>query len=559
VKIVVLDGPLNGQEFALGSDPVSVGRKDEADITLAQDARVSRVHCQVSASGGGTWLEDLGSTNGTWLGETQVRERVPLEPRQVFRVGGTSLCLMEEGDTDLPAPEPGPSAPVAPLEEEDETRAVPRLEEPPEREVMVTGFLDVRRLTNPELGARPEECVERMQARLALFQDISQALAGKLEMKEVLGTVADSILEVLPAERLYVLLVGGGEITPIVTRHRGGAGDETVSFSRTIINRTLEEKIAVLLHDAMSDDHLKGRASIALAAIRSAICVPIVHRDEVKAVIHMDATSARAFTQADLEMVTAIANQAGLALANSDLFEELRTAYRELKEAQDRLIQSEKLSTIGTLAASVAHDIGNVLTPIQAISSKVLKSVDLDERLKEIFERQIQRLKTMTQQLLSFSRQLPPEMAPSNLNQGVEESVSLVRTEARHSGVEIVTELDPDLPPATANLNRLDQVFINLMINAFHAMDQTGGGELVVRTYADDESCCVSITDTGPGIPDKILQKIFEPFFSTKGEGGTGLGLHSCRNIVEGEHKGKLEVATEVGKGTTFTIRLPRA
>jgi len=165
----------------------------------------------------------------------------------------------------------------------------------------------------------------------------------------------------------------------------------------------------------------------------------------------------------------------------------------------------------------------------------------------------------MTQQLLSFSRQRPPEMAPSNLNQGVEESVSLVRTEARHSGVEILTELDPEPPPATANLNRLDQVFINLMINAFHAMEQTGGGELVVRSFADGENCCVSITDTGPGIPDGILQKIFEPFFSTKGEGGTGLGLHSCRSIVEGEHKGKLEVATEVGKGTTFTIRLPRA
>ena len=132
-----------------------------------------------------------------------------------------------------------------------------------------------------------------------------------------------------------------------------------------------------------------------------------------------------------------------------------------------------------------------------------------------------------------------------------------MQTEARHAKCEVSTELASDLPTVQGDLNRLDQVFVNLIINAVQAMEPHDGGDVLVRSFLDGNDVVVSLTDTGPGIPSETLARIFQPFFTTKGTKGNGLGLFSCKRIVEEEHHGKLEVASEVGRGTTFAIRLP--
>jgi signal transduction histidine kinase len=335
-----------------------------------------------------------------------------------------------------------------------------------------------------------------------------------------------------------------------------GAPERPV-ISRTIANRAIQERVSVLVQDAQMDQQLRVQPSIAFSAIRSAMCVPLVHQDAVKALILLDAKTARAFVQEDLELVTAIANQAAVALANTELYEELRRAYEDLQSAQEQLMQSEKLSTIGTLAASVAHDIGNVLTPITAVAGKVIRSQEIDPQLRDIFERQIQRLRALTQQLLSFSRSRATTLTSVEINQAIEESLSLVRTEARHRGVEISEELAGNLPTVRADTNRLDQVFINIMLNAVQAMEKSGGGKVGVRTSHEAGMVTVSFTDSGPGIPPETLARIFEPFFTTKGDKGNGLGLFSCKTIIEDEHGGKLRVQSRVGEGTTFTVELP--
>ena len=289
------------------------------------------------------------------------------------------------------------------------------------------------------------------------------------------------------------------------------------------------------------------------------MCVPLIYRDGVLGLIYLDTVSAaHVFSQEDLELVTDIARQAAIALANTKLYTDLRTAYEDLQAAQERLVRSEKLSIIGTLSASVAHDIGNVITPISTIVEMAVMRDDVEPELRDIVERQTQRLRALTHCLLSFSRPQQIRKQPTDLATALEDSLDLVRTEARHNKVSIEPKLPKDLPQVMADPNQLEQVFINLILNAIQAMEQTGG-QLVVTATPEDGTVEMQFRDTGPGIAAEHMPKLFEPFFTTKTDGGTGLGLFSCKRIIEEEHGGEMAVESVLGEGTTFVIRLPVA
>lgn len=551
MKLVVLDGPMEGKQFPLAEGSYTVGRKPETDVCLLSDNEISRAHCRISREGGALFLEDLGSANGTWIDEQRISDRVELGLREIFRIGRTRLAVLEEGDD---------SASVLSAQQSAQKNELKTMvlepggvisEDRRGTSISVTGVANPREVWALGEG---EDSQEALRKRLRVFQDVSEALAGKLEIQDLLYAVLQSISNAIPAERAYVFLAGpdAEKLIPAASWPPGAASQEPVAVSRTLLSRVFSEGVGLLVMDTLSEDTLRDRVSIRAGDIRSAMCVPLMNGDEVRAVLQMDASAASMFVQEDLELLTAIANQTALALVSSQLYEELRAA-------QQQLLQSEKLSTIGTLAASIAHDVRNVLTPISMVSSRVLSMESLDPRLKEVFERQIQRLRALTQQLLSFSRGDTPTLAEADVNQGVEESVALVQTEARHSDVHIETELSEGLPAVTADLNRLDQVFVNLMINAIQAMETQGGGNIRIRTYPEDGDIVIRLADTGPGIPPETLEKIFQPFFTTKGAKGNGLGLFSCKRIVEEEHRGRLDVESRPGEGTTFIVRLPAA
>jgi signal transduction histidine kinase len=239
-----------------------------------------------------------------------------------------------------------------------------------------------------------------------------------------------------------------------------------------------------------------------------------------------------------------------------DLYTDLRTAYEELHTAQERLVRSEKLSIIGTLSASVAHDIGNVITPISTIVELAVMRDDIEPDLRETVERQTHRLRALTHQLLSFSRPQEVKKQPVDLAKTLEATLDLVRTEARRSKVRIEPKFAEDLPQVDADPTQLEQVFVNLILNAVQAMEPDGG-ELVISAGAEDGVVEVQFRDTGPGIPAEHMPRLFEPFFTTKGDAGAGLGLFSCKRIIEEEHGGEIAVESELGEGTTFVIRLP--
>lgn len=568
MKLVVLDGPLQGTVHELDKTAHIVGRKREADLSLKGDGLISRFHCQLTLEDGHWTVEDLGSGNGTYLGNQLIEQAERLEARDVLRIGGTHVAFVADDavpEVVLETLGPGGAESRPARRQETWTRRHPVHESTDVRvcedgeggsAIAIDGTFDPREATVLPKGA-DEETVLQLRTRLSVFQEVAEAVAGKLDRVQLYEAVLEALLSVIKAQRGFVLEVdeSAKKLKAVVVR--AGSKSKELVISRTLLGKAVRERVALLVHDAQTDSQLSQVDSIVLSAIHSAMVVPLIDQDKVVALIYLDTMKIGAFLPTDLELVSAVANQAALAVANARLYGELRKTYEDLENAHDSMLENEKLSIIGTLAASIAHDIGNVLTPISGISKIVMRNKDIDEKLKAAFERQMGRLKSLTQQLLSFSKPKPPDLVPIDVNDQVRDSLKLVTTELRHDTVEIKTELSENLPKVAAEPARLDQVFINLSINASHAMEKGGGGTLTIRTRAEGDEVLVEFADSGCGIPADRLKVVFEPFFTTKGNKGTGMGLFSCKRIIEEEHGGKLQVASQVDKGTTFTIRLP--
>jgi len=258
-----------------------------------------------------------------------------------------------------------------------------------------------------------------------------------------------------------------------------------------------------------------------------------------------------------------IYDETGQEIASVGIFTDLRERIRmqkELEETHLKLLHSEKMASLGKLAAGVAHEINNPLGGILIYANMLLEETGREDPrwddLAQIVE-QTMRCKEIVKELLEFSRQTQHRWVPWNPNHSVKQTVSLLGKQALFHNIQVVEELDPGLPEIITDPGQLNQVIINLMTNAADAMG--GNGTLTLRTYTlpGVDKIALEIRDTGAGIPPEILSRIFDPFFTTKEVGkGTGLGLSTVYGIIE-EHGGTIEVQSQLGKGTTFIIRLP--
>lgn len=245
----------------------------------------------------------------------------------------------------------------------------------------------------------------------------------------------------------------------------------------------------------------------------------------------------------------------------TDVTERKRTE-EELRRQREALHQAEKLAALGALAAGLAHEINN---PIGIVSSRIelmLTGPDGQELPAEVREdllvlqRNVQRVGQIAHGLLSFARQSPREREPVNLNRVVGETLLLVHPQMTRAGIEISTALDSALPTILGHAGALEQVTLNLLTNAREAMADGGTVRIETRPAPGQPGWIqLIIEDTGPGIAPEILPRIFDPFFTTKSK-GTGLGLSLTYGIVE-DHQGTVDVRSEIGKGTTFTLCLP--
>ena len=232
---------------------------------------------------------------------------------------------------------------------------------------------------------------------------------------------------------------------------------------------------------------------------------------------------------------------------------------QELQQVQDQLIRAGKMVALGELAAGVAHEINNPLTGVLTFSSLMLKKVDENHPWKKDLENIVQqttRCRNIVRGLLDFARQRKPDKKEWDIHTIINQTVSLVENQARFQNIKINKEFKTDMPLLFIDADQIQQVFMNIIINAADAM--TGdGGILTIKTNLKDGIAEVSFTDTGCGMSKEHLSKLFAPFFTTKETGkGTGLGLAISYGIIQ-SHNGDIDVESEVGKGSTFRIKLP--
>jgi len=240
----------------------------------------------------------------------------------------------------------------------------------------------------------------------------------------------------------------------------------------------------------------------------------------------------------------------------------LRDRDRELRlRAQEEVMKSERLAMIGRLAAGVAHEINNPLGSIMLFARLVLNKCPEDTPVRQNLERiegEVKRCQDIVQGLLDFSRQREPKAEPVDLNSLLDKTIALFENQPMFHNIEVSRHYQEDLPDAVVDPAQLQQVFVNIIMNAVDAMEGRGRLTVTTRFLTETDALEIGLADTGCGMTKEVLERIFEPFYTTKGVGhGTGLGLSISHGIIQ-RHGGTLKASSRVGEGSLFTVTLPK-
>jgi signal transduction histidine kinase len=424
--------------------------------------------------------------------------------------------------------------------------------------------------------AKQNEELEERNRNLSILSTISQAIHQSVDLNQVYKTVLDIIkgLKFIDLMTVYLVEGEGDKREAVLQVHRGYPEEYLKKASRIPYPRgntwkIIESGESAFYEDASAPSTPVGPAGKALGK-RSLLSIPVKSGSEAIGTIDFSSFKKSFFTQQDLDFLLSLGSQIGTAIAKAKMFEEmkqqaqeLKALYENLKNTQERLIQSEKLASLGEIISSISHEINNPLTPVIGYSQRLLMQPDLDEKKKQSLEMiysSAHRVEKIIDKLLSFSRKHKPTREYVDINNIVEKTIEFRAYQLRLGNIEVRKDLDPDLPKTMADPNQLQQVFLNIILNAEQAIDDARGkGQLIVRTRIRQGGIIeVSFIDDGPGIPKEILGKIFDPFFTTKAvDGGSGLGLSVSYGIIKG-HSGEIyALSREGGKGAILKIELP--
>jgi two-component system NtrC family sensor kinase len=387
------------------------------------------------------------------------------------------------------------------------------------------------------------------------FRDISKSVHSSTKVDEVLSLVVRRSTEVLQAKGalIRILNLDSREMDLFASY---GLSESYLSkgpvSSDTIITDLCNLNQVILIRDFLKNPRIQYPRECLKEGFRMALDIPLILKERVVGIIRVFFDHPRDFLEEELDFLSAIGEQSALAIDKARLIEEQQSRYDHL------VLQTEKLTALGRMAAGVAHEINNPMGGILVYSTMLMDQVPEEGPVHEGLEIIVQetvRCKRIIQELLDFSRERPPQKKLADLNAVMEKTLNLLDNEFRLRHIQVEKNLSPDLPPAFLDVNQIQQVFINLLINAAEAIQGEGRISVTSRLGSDDRSILTEIADNGCGIPAGNLSKIFEPFFSTK-EKGTGLGLSVSFGIIE-NHQGRIEVSSRPGSGTRFSVILP--
>lgn len=352
-----------------------------------------------------------------------------------------------------------------------------------------------------------------------------------------------------------------------MVRQRESEFSRHVMASRLELDKSLNvasaavlEKRLIFVAKAAREKHV-DRDFIRRFEITSFAVAPLIARERVVGVIIVDNTlQGNPITQDDLRFLQLFANQAGMAVENSILYNRVEDTNRDLCEAQERLIQGERLATIGEMAAGIAHELKGPLVAIGGFARRLAQKLpppSAERECADLIVTEVLRLEKMLTDILSFSKKTAICYTPCNINEIINDALAVVQLSLKEMNIKVQKNLPRNIETFLGDCQQLKQVFINLFLNAEEAMKNGGNLNIRVATSVLDGSKAVSIkiADTGGGIPLEVLNNIFNPFYTTK-DTGTGLGLPIINRIIT-NHGGKIHVNNKPGSGVEFMVILP--
>jgi signal transduction histidine kinase len=524
-----MKGSDKGRRFELadGREHI-IGR--EGDFALS-DTTVSRRHAQFIPKEDRWYILDLHSNNGTFVNGIRVFAHRPLNPGDQIRTGETIFVFGIADEQPLKL-----GVRVA-TKEQIQTRI----------QAMIPSDTESVIFTTPERG-------RDAMIQLRVVYGLTELIGSIDDRKQLLERVMDLVFTHFKPDRGFILLQDSPteRPEPVVIRHRAEQDSGTerwITVSRKIVRHVMKHREGVLSSNVTTDPRFSDGNRDDPSAIRSAICVPIKFKDRLFGVIHADTEQTKhAYTHDQLRLLTAIGAQTGVALANL--------------QNRDTRIERERFAAVGETVASLSHSIRNILQGLRGGAEVVDLGLRKDN-LKlvqggwDVVSRNLERIYQLTMNMLAFSKQRNPELETTNLRKLIEELADLVQAQYDAKKATLVCEIDPQIPAVPVDPGAIHQAVLNLLNNALEVVPAVNG-RVILRCLHDDHAhqIRIIIADNGGGMPPEIAKRLFEPFYSTKGIRGTGLGLVVAKKVVE-EHNGQIIFETVPGQGTTFTITLP--
>lgn len=498
-------------------EAIAIGREN-VDIVL-KDKSASRRHAKLACKQGQWILEDLKSSNGTFVNEKRIFQPVTLKHNDQIRCGTTVMLF----DTQVSQENESYNVPVS---AEDDFAFAPG--------ETVVGF---------EFSG-----VGINSVSLQLYEKIGKAIEKYSDETKLLESAINAVGEHIPSQCRFVLLKesSGQKLITVVEHHDLDTADTGVVIDSNLVETVMAENRTLVVGDVSEYKSTNKTKAVAKSNVKSVLCAPVRTGKHMLGVIYLAVIEKDVYTKGHAKMLDQAAMEIALALENIRL--------------NQMVTQSERFTVAGQTAVSLSHGIKNVLQAVaggREVVDHGFKTGDIDRAKRgwNILKRNLDKIRGLVLDMLEFSKESKPVLSNCRLNNLIESVIETLRPQTDKKNVSVVLQMDDRIGVVQLDADKIYDVILNLLLNAIDAVaEQTGLINVSTELDQENGNLLLRINDNGPGIED--THAIFLPFHTSKGKLGTGLGLPIARKIVS-QHGGTIQVQSKIGEGSLFTVTLP--